>query len=71
MDEMYYILDQKRQLDVVYHGTREQILKKLNSLDKSILRTYRLSLLVQRGIVLDIKNMQLVVVEDFEQKEGA
>ena len=71
MDEMYYILDQKRQLDVVYHGTREQILKKLNSLDKSILRTYRLSILVQRGIVLDIKNMQLVVVEDFEQKEGA
>lgn len=71
MDEMYYILDQKRQLDVVYHGTREQILKKLNSLDKSILRTYRLSILIQRGIVLDIKNMQLVVVEDFEQKEGA
>lgn len=68
MKEMYYVLDQKRRLEIIFHGTRSQITKKLNSLDKSLLKAYRFSTIVQRGIVLEINGMELVIVEDFEEE---
>ncbi len=64
---MYYILDQKRRLEVVFHGSRSQISKKLNSLDKNLLKTYRFSTIIQRGIVLEVDGMELVIVEDFQE----
>lgn len=67
MKEMYYILDQKRRLEVVFHGSRSQISKKLNSLDRNLLKTYRFSTIVQRGIVLEVDGMELVIVEDFQE----
>ena len=65
-DEKYYILDQKRRLEVVFHGTRSEVTKKLNSLDKNILKTYHFPMLIKRGIVIKINGMELIVVEDFD-----
>ena len=65
-DEKYYILDQKRRLEVVFHGTRSEVTKKLNSLDKNILKTYHFPMLIKRGIVIKINDMELIVVEDFD-----
>lgn len=65
-DEKYYILDQKRRLEVVFHGTRSEVTKELNSLDENILKTYHFPMLIKRGIVIKINDMELIVVEDFD-----
>ena len=65
-DEKYYILDQKRRLEVVFHGTRSEVTKKLNSLDENILKTYHFPMLIKRGVVIKINGMELIVVEDFD-----
>lgn len=65
-DEKFYLLDQKRRLEVVFHGTRNEVVEVLNSLDKNILKTYHFPMLIKRGIVIKVNGMELIVVEDFD-----